>query len=120
MADDPTNREPPSGEGPSGRPLPLSVRLLGAVSYAERDALMRRATALVYPSLFEGFCLPPLEAMAQGTAVIASNVSVISFAVNSGNPISESRVAFATACVAPLAIMFSGLSLPRRRFAGAV
>jgi uncharacterized RDD family membrane protein YckC len=30
MADGPTNREPSSGEGPSGRPLPLSVRLLGA------------------------------------------------------------------------------------------
>ncbi|HEY8083683.1 MAG TPA: RDD family protein [Solirubrobacterales bacterium] len=28
--DDPTDREPPSGEGPAGRPLPLSVRLLGA------------------------------------------------------------------------------------------
>ena len=30
MGDDPTSQATPSGEGPSGRPLPLSVRLLGA------------------------------------------------------------------------------------------
>ena len=38
-------------------------------------ALYRSAVALVYPSLFEGFGLPPLEAMACGTPVITSNTS---------------------------------------------
>ena len=33
------------------------------------------ATAFVYPSLFEGFGLPPLEAMACGTPVVCSNTS---------------------------------------------
>jgi glycosyltransferase involved in cell wall biosynthesis len=46
--------------------------------YAEDEdlpALYRSATALVYPSLFEGFGLPPLEAMACGTPVITSDNS---------------------------------------------
>jgi glycosyltransferase involved in cell wall biosynthesis len=37
----------------------------------------RQATALVYPSLYEGFGLPPLEAMAMGVAVICSHCSSI-------------------------------------------
>jgi len=48
---------------------------LGSVTELERVALMRRATALAYPSLFEGFGLPPLEALALGTPVLASNTS---------------------------------------------
>jgi len=38
-------------------------------------ALYRSAAAFVYPSLFEGFGLPPLEAMACGTPVVTSNTS---------------------------------------------
>jgi glycosyltransferase involved in cell wall biosynthesis len=39
--------------------------------------LYRHSTAFVYPSKYEGFGIPPLEAMACGTAVIASNTSSI-------------------------------------------
>ncbi|CAN5348149.1 glycosyltransferase family 1 protein [soil metagenome] len=39
------------------------------------DALYREAQALIYPSLYEGFGLPPLEAMARGCPVIASDSS---------------------------------------------
>ena len=42
---------------------------------ADLPALYSAATAFAYPSLYEGFGLPPAEAMACGTPVIASNVS---------------------------------------------
>ena len=51
------------------------VRFLGHVSDQTLAALYRLASAFVFPSLYEGFGLPPLEAMASGTPVITSNVS---------------------------------------------
>ncbi len=51
------------------------VILTGYVDDADLPKLYRQATAFVYPSLFEGFGLPPIEAMACGTPVITSNVS---------------------------------------------
>ena len=52
-----------------------AVRVLGYVSRGDLVAITAGAMALVYPSLYEGFGLPPLEAMGCGVAVIASNVS---------------------------------------------
>ncbi len=51
------------------------VIVTGYASDEDLPALYRSAVALVYPSLFEGFGLPPLEAMACGTPVITSNCS---------------------------------------------
>ena len=48
---------------------------IGFVSEAEKSALLRSCAALVYPSLYEGFGLPVLEAMAHGAPVITSNLS---------------------------------------------
>jgi glycosyltransferase involved in cell wall biosynthesis len=48
---------------------------LGMVPDSELPDLYASARALIYPSLYEGFGLPPLEAMACGTAVIASNAA---------------------------------------------
>ncbi len=49
------------------------VRLLGNVSVALLNELYNLADVLVFPSQFEGFGLPPLQAMAAGTPVITSN-----------------------------------------------
>jgi len=51
------------------------VRFLGFVPEGTLAALCRLASVFVFPSLYEGFGLPPLEAMAAGTPVITSNVS---------------------------------------------
>ena len=51
------------------------VHLVGHVEDDEMPALYSAAKALVFPSLYEGFGLPALEAMASGTPVIASNTT---------------------------------------------
>ncbi|NLE44152.1 MAG: glycosyltransferase family 4 protein [Chloroflexi bacterium] len=51
------------------------VRLLGFVSDADLPALYRSATLFVFPSFYEGFGLPVLEAMACGVPVVCSNTS---------------------------------------------
>ena len=51
------------------------VRFLGFIPLDTLRIFHELATAFVFPSLYEGFGLPPLEAMASGTPVIASPVS---------------------------------------------
>jgi glycosyltransferase involved in cell wall biosynthesis len=51
------------------------VRFLGFIPIETLRVFHALATAFVFPSLYEGFGLPPLEAMASGTPVIASEVS---------------------------------------------
>src|ERR1019366_4912025 len=51
------------------------VRFLGFLPFDTLRVFHELATAFVFPSLYEGFGLPPLEAMASGTPVIASGVS---------------------------------------------
>jgi glycosyltransferase involved in cell wall biosynthesis len=57
--------------------LPEGVETLGVVSPAELASLYRRAACTVFPSLYEGFATPPLEAMACGCPVAAANVAAI-------------------------------------------
>ena len=54
-----------------------AVVLAGYVSDTELNALYSGAVALLYPSLYEGFGIPPLEAMACGTPVIATAVPAL-------------------------------------------
>jgi len=53
------------------------VRKLGYLSRDDLAVVMAGATAMVYPSVYEGFGLPPLEAMSSAVPVIATNVSSI-------------------------------------------
>ncbi|MDO8599279.1 MAG: glycosyltransferase family 1 protein, partial [bacterium] len=48
------------------------IHLLGAIPEHEKRALLALASCFVYPSLWEGFGFPPLEAMAVGVPVVAS------------------------------------------------
>jgi glycosyltransferase involved in cell wall biosynthesis len=49
------------------------TRFLGWVNDADLEGLYRLASVFIFPSLYEGFGLPPLEAMAQGVPVITSD-----------------------------------------------
>ena len=78
-------RIPPAGKSPvlcdvlgaiRAASLPSdSVLMPGIIDDADMPGLYRLAALLVYPSLMEGFGLPPAEAMAVGTPVLASNAS---------------------------------------------
>ena len=57
--------------------LPDGVHLIGYVEDTDLPALYSGALAFVYPSVYEGFGLPPLEAMACGTPVITSKATSI-------------------------------------------
>lgn len=56
----------------AGLAVPASTRVLGRVSDAELRALLRGAHAFAFPSLDEGFGLPPLEAMAEGCPTVVA------------------------------------------------
>ena len=82
------------GDDPLGLPLADearradvadAVRLLGHVDDEDLPALYRAATVFVYPSDHEGFGLPPLEAMAAGTAVVTlANSSLLEVVGDAG------------------------------------
>jgi glycosyltransferase involved in cell wall biosynthesis len=61
--------------------LPAAVRarvlMPGGVSDSTKRALLERATVLVYPSIYEGFGFPVLEAMAAGVPVVAARAGSI-------------------------------------------
>lgn len=59
----------------AGAALPANVKHVGYVSDGELRALYEQAACFVYPSIYEGFGLPPLEAMACGCPVIVAQAA---------------------------------------------
>jgi len=53
------------------------INLAGYISKEEKECLLKNAKCFVYPSLYEGFGLPILEAMAKEAIVVTSNISSI-------------------------------------------
>jgi glycosyltransferase involved in cell wall biosynthesis len=53
------------------------IEFIGVLDDSKLSSLYRGASIVVYPSLYEGFGLPPLEAMACGAPVICSNVTSV-------------------------------------------
>ena len=64
-----------TGVGHDADRLPAGVETRGGVPTADLVSLYRRAAAVVFPSLYEGFGLPPLEALACGCPVASSNAA---------------------------------------------
>ena len=57
--------------------LPNNVRYLGYLSDADVKTLMKNCKAFIFPSLYEGFGLPPLEALSMGTTIFASDIPIM-------------------------------------------
>lgn len=64
--------------------LPAFAQDLGYLPHAEVGAVMRCSAAVVFPSLFEGFGLPVLEAMMRGVRVISSDAASLPEVVGDG------------------------------------
>lgn len=54
-----------------------SIEFLGRVNDEQLSELYRNAEAFIFPSLYEGFGLPPIEAMASGCPVLVSDIPVL-------------------------------------------
>lgn len=53
--------------------IPANVHMLGYISDEDACALIKHCKAFIFPSIYEGFGLPPLEALALGAEVISSD-----------------------------------------------
>lgn len=54
-------------------PVPERIHLVGSVAEADKWALFAEASLFVYPSFYEGFGFPPLEALVSGTPVVTAH-----------------------------------------------
>ena len=72
-----TGRAESVGRAVRNHGLERRIVFTGYLTEAELNGLYNRAALFVYPSLYEGFGLPPLEAMRCGCPVVASNASAM-------------------------------------------
>lgn len=80
-----------AGAGSTGPSAPAGALGLGYVDVADLPALYGAATVTAYASRYEGFGLPPVEAMACGGAVVASAVGALPQVVGDGAVLVTSR-----------------------------
>lgn len=84
-------------------PLADRMHVLGYVSEEEKAWLLARASVLAFPSLYEGFGLPPLEAFQAGVPVVASSTAAVAETVGDAavlaNPNDTNELAFALGTV---------------------
>ncbi|PJF21904.1 MAG: hypothetical protein CUN56_08710 [Phototrophicales bacterium] len=78
------------------------VQWIGYVDEADKPSLYRLADVFVYPSVYEGFGLPPIEAMASGTPVVANSVDVMKEITGNGAYLVETPRAMGGAIIALL------------------
>jgi glycosyltransferase involved in cell wall biosynthesis len=99
--------------------VPDGVEVRGLVSADELVSLYQRAACLVFPSLYEGFGQPPLEAMACGCPVAASDIPAIAEACGDAaalfDPMDPEDVAAVVAGVLDAPERFSAAGLERAR-----
>ncbi|MEQ9667131.1 glycosyltransferase family 4 protein [Coleofasciculus sp. G2-EDA-02] len=102
--------------------LSHQIKFLNYVPYNQLPILLNSAIALIFPSLWEGFGLPVLEAMACGTPVITSNLSALPEVAGDAailvNPYNTSELAAAMDSIATdtqLRSRLSTLGLQRAR-----
>ncbi len=60
------------------------MQWLGYVDEADKPAIYRMADVFAFPTHYEGFCLPVLEAMACGTPVVANDIPVLAEVTGDG------------------------------------
>jgi len=78
------------------------VEWIGYVDEADKPALYRLADVFVYPSMYEGFGLPPLEAMACGVPVVANALDVFKETLGDGAYLVENARSMGGAMIALL------------------
>ncbi|ELS02032.1 glycosyltransferase [Xenococcus sp. PCC 7305] len=98
------------------------VRFINYVAYEDLPVIMSNAIALVFPTFWEGFGLPALEAMACGTPVITSNLASLPEVVGDAgiliNPYNQGEITNAMSEVAgdrEMRSQLSNLSLERAK-----
>jgi glycosyltransferase involved in cell wall biosynthesis len=69
----------------AGTNWPKDIVMTGFVSEKEKWSLLRKADAFLFPTFYEGFGLPILEAQSVGTPVVASNNSSVSELISGAN-----------------------------------